>query len=211
MPVKLPPGPVTLAIVIGTALVWVLLWLSGWLGPATMLGGFIPARVFGSLVLPGAVPVWLTPLTATLLHADLLHIGFNMFMLIFCGRFVESAIGGAQLVALYAIGAFAAALAQFAIGPASQVPMIGASGAISAVVGAYAVLFGQQKVRAIGPFSPFMVRIAWLAAAWIAVQSLIELASFGTPARIAVAAHVGGFIAGLLLARPLLLFRYRSA
>ena len=89
--------------------------------------------------------------------------------------------------------------------------MIGASGAISAVVGAYAVFFSQQKVRAIGPFSPLVVRIAWLAAAWIFVQALIELATFGSPTRIAIAAHIGGFVTGLILARPMLLWRYRRA
>lgn len=206
----LPPGRLTQWIVGVTAGVWALLAVFGLLDYAAIVGGFIAARLSG-VALEGALPAVLTPLSATLIHADLLHLGFNMLMLFFCGRFVESGIGPRLFALLYVIGAFAAAVAQYFADPLSPVPMIGASGAISAVVGAYAVLFSQQKVRAIGPFSPLVVRIAWLAAAWIFVQTLIGLATFGTMTRIAIAAHIGGFIAGLLLARPLLLWRYKSA
>lgn len=208
---QVPPGRLTQWIVGVTAAVWALLALAGWSDQAAIMGGFIPARFVGLITLTDGVPLWLTPLSATLLHANLLHLGFNMLMLFFCGRFVESAIGPAMLALLYVIGAFAAAFAQYLPDPTSIVPMIGASGAISAVVGAYAVLFSQQKVRAIGPFSPFVVRIAWLAAAWIVVQALMGLATFGTVTRVAIAAHIGGFLAGLVAARPMLLWRYRAA
>lgn len=208
---QVPPGRLTQWIVGVTAAVWALLALAGWSDQAAVLGGFIPARMVGLIKLTGGVPLWLTPLSATLLHANLLHLGFNMLMLFFCGRFVESAIGPVMLMLLYVVGAFAAAFAQYLPEPTSIVPMIGASGAISAVVGAYAVLFSQQKVRPIGPFSPFVVRVAWLAAAWIVVQALMGLATFGTVTRVAIAAHIGGFIAGLLVARPMLLWRYRAA
>lgn len=208
---QVPPGRLTQWIVGVTAAVWALLALAGWSDQAAIMGGFIPARFVGLITLADGVPLWLTPLSATLLHANLLHLGFNMLMLFFCGRFVESAIGPAMLALLYVIGAFAAAFAQYLPDPTSIVPMIGASGAISAVVGAYAVLFSQQKVRAIGPFSPFVVRIAWLAAAWIVVQALMGLATFGTVTRVAIAAHIGGFLAGLVAARPMLLWRYRAA
>jgi membrane associated rhomboid family serine protease len=207
----LPPGRLTGWIVGFTSIVWMLLTLGGAIPYASVIAGFIPARLSGLMIIDGGLPVLLTPLTAALVHADLLHLGFNMLMLFFCGKFVESAIGPRLMLLLYVLGAFAAAFAQYLVDPNSAVPMIGASGAISAIVGSYAVLFSNQKVRAIGPFSPFVVRIAWLAAAWIAIQSLMGLATFGTMTRIAIAAHIGGFLAGLVLARPLLLLRYRSA
>jgi len=208
---NLPPGRLTGWLVGVTSAIWAVLALSGWLDHAAGAGGFIPARLSGMLNVAGALPVVLTPLTATLIHANLLHLGFNMLMLMFCGRFVESAIGPSLSFLLYVAGAYGAAFAQYLVDPGSVAPMIGASGAISAVVGAYAAMFSQQKVRAIGPFSPFVVRVAWLAAAWIAVQSLMGLATFGTMTRIAIAAHIGGFLTGLVLARPLLMVRYRSA
>jgi membrane associated rhomboid family serine protease len=211
MPIKLPPGPYTQAIMAVTSIVWIALWATGWLPPSGIFGGFIPARVSGAAVIAGALPVWITPLSAALLHASLMHLGFNMLTLAFCGRFTESAIGPVPYLVLYVVGAYAAAAAQFVASPSSPVPMIGASGAISAVVGAYAMLYGQQKARAIGPLSPTVVRVLWLAAAWIVVQWMFELAMSGSMTQIAIAAHIGGFIAGLLLARPLLLWRYRRA
>lgn len=211
MPVKMPPGPVTVAIAGATFVAWAIVALLG-LGPmAAVAGGFIPARLSDLVEVGGGVPLVLTPLSATLLHANLLHVGFNLLMLVFCGRFVEQAIGGRLLALLYVVSAYVGALAQYSLDPTSAVPMIGASGAVSGVVGAYALLYSRQQVRAIGPLSAHAVRLLWLAAAWIVIQSMIELASFGTAQRVAVAAHVGGFLAGLLLARPLLLFRYRNA
>ena len=89
--------------------------------------------------------------------------------------------------------------------------MVGASGAISAVIGAYAMLFGLKKAKAIGPVPALVVHVVWLALAWIGVQVLFGIAMASAGVGIAVVAHIGGFIAGLLLARPLLLWRYRRA
>ena len=89
--------------------------------------------------------------------------------------------------------------------------MIGASGALSAVVGAYALLFGQSRARAIGQFSAGVVHVVWLAAAWIGIQLMIGVAGLGGFGTIAIGAHIGGFLAGLAMARPLLLWRYRHA
>jgi membrane associated rhomboid family serine protease len=89
--------------------------------------------------------------------------------------------------------------------------MIGASGAVSAVIGAYSLLFGRNKVRIANHALAVAVNVVWLAAAWIGLQLLIGY-SFGTAGlRIAIAAHIGGFLAGLILARPLLLLRWRGA
>ena len=175
-----------------------------------MVGGFIPASV-GGPPLVGALPVWLTPLTATLLHGGLLHIGFNLLMLVFCGREDEVAIGPGGVAILYAIGAYAAAAAQYVAAPASTVPMIGASGAISALVGAYAVLYGQRKPSRFSPEAARWLNILWLAVGWVVIQLMLGLASASEGVGIAAAAHIGGFIIGLLLARPLLRWRFRHA
>lgn len=208
---SMPSGPVTMLIAGVTFVAWALAALAGWTGPLGYAAGFLPARVSGIVEVAGAIPLFLTPLGAALIHANLLHVGFNLLMLVFCGRFVEHAVGGRLLALLYVAGAYVAALAQYVVDPTSTVPMVGASGAVSAVVGAYALLYNRQQVRAIGPLSSYAVRLLWLAATWIVIQAMIELASFGSAQRIAVAAHVGGFITGLLLARPLLLWRYRNA
>lgn len=200
----------TQAIAAGTAIMFFVLWIAGWLDIASLRAGFIPARASGLADIAGGVPAWLTPLSATLLHGGWLHLAFNLLMFVFCGRFVENVIGGPASAVLYVVGAYAAALAQFAVGPASTIPMIGASGAISATVGAYAVFFSRSKVKGIGPFSPFVVRVVWLAAGWVFLQSLIGLAAVAG-GQVAIAAHIGGFISGLALARPLLMWRYRSA
>ena len=89
--------------------------------------------------------------------------------------------------------------------------MIGASGAISALVGGYALLYGQRRPSRLPPEAARWLHVLWLAAAWVAVQLLVGLASATTGLAVATAAHVGGFVAGLLLARPILRWRYRKA
>ena len=217
---RLPPPRATIALVGLTVAAWAVAAVRGRVGleAAVAGGGFIPAR-FGSGALDaylhdtyaGVLPAWVTPLSATLVHEDVLHIGFNMLLLGFCGRFVEAAIGSAGLVALYLVGAYAAALGQYLWDPASLVPMIGASGAASAVLGGYALLFGQRRATVAGPRLNLAINVAWLAAAWIGVQLLIGVAQAHGPRPVAVLAHIGGFLAGLALARPLLLWRYRKA
>ena len=208
MRVSTPRATITLVAV--TSLAWLITSTAGLDEQAAVLAGFIPARAAGAAV-PGAVPFVLTPLSATLVHAGILHLGFNMLMLGFCGRMVEVALGRWGVVLLYGLGAYAAAAAQYAIDPASVSPMVGASGAISALVGAYALLFGQRRAVALGPIPGEVVHVLWLAAAWIGLQLLLNYAATGEGAMIATAAHVGGFIIGLLLARPILRYRYRSA
>lgn len=200
----------TLTLGVVTIASFVLLSAMGKLQVAAAIGGFIPARLSG-LQIVAALPVWVTPLSATLLHAGALHIGFNLLMLFYCGREDEIALGRAGIVVLYVVGAYAAAAAQYIAGPHSTIPMIGASGAISALVGAYAMLYGQRRPSKLAPELARWVQIAWLAAAWIVVQLMLGLASRTEGMAIASAAHVGGFLAGLVLARPLLRWRYRKA
>lgn len=170
-----------------------------------MAGGFIPARFALEGGLPGALPAILTPFSAALLHAGPLHLLLNMVMLVICGRALELALGGWRLFALYLAGAAAAAAMQWAVAPLSPVPMIGASGAISAVVAAYAMLFGQRRVTHADPRIARLLNVLWLAAGWIGIQLLLGwyLGMSGGPS-VAVWAHIGGFLAGLVLVRPLL-------
>jgi membrane associated rhomboid family serine protease len=205
----------TNGIAAATLALFVLLSLGGLTQQAAIIAGFIPARVGGATLPPGVdlpwLPVLVTPLSATLVHGGWLHVGFNLLMLLFAGRQVEQVLGGTRLLLLYGVGAYAAAAAQWAIDPAGSSPMIGASGAISALMGTYALLYSRRAVRPLGPIPASVVRVVWLAAGWIFLQGLIGLAMQGSDgSQIAVAAHVGGFVAGLLMTRPLLRWRFRS-
>lgn len=170
---------------------------------------------------PGLVPVWLQPLTATLAHAGWAHLLFNMIVLAFCGRPVENVLGTPSLAILYVLGAYAAAGAQYLAEHyllQQAAPMIGASGAISALLGAYAMLFGQNKVKVSSPSLALWLNALWLVAAWVVLQVCVGIAlqgsvflTGGQGLTIAVAAHIGGFLVGVALARSLLLFKYRKA
>jgi membrane associated rhomboid family serine protease len=204
-------APVTLTIALVTTLAWLLTSMLDLGDQAAIWGGFIPDRLAGGPEVPGLAPVWLTPLTATLVHAGLIHLAFNMIMLLFCGRAVEPIVGRVGLSILYVAGAYIAAAAHFFIDRAGAAPMVGASGAISAVVGAYAILFGRNRVKVKNPRLAMWLHALWLGAAWVILQLLTGFTFETLGTRIAVAAHIGGFIAGMLLANPLLLFRYRKA
>jgi membrane associated rhomboid family serine protease len=213
---RLPPARATIAIVAITGLAWLAAQAAGQSDRMALIAGFIPARISQGLTLPGAVPVWLTPLSATLVHAGLLHVVFNLLIIAFCGRFVEASIGPGGLVLLYLVGAYTAAGAEYLVMPDSMATMVGASGAGSAIIGAYALLYGKRRPKGWGPIPGRLLQVLWLAAGWIGLQALLGFASVGMPGVpsggvIATPAHIGGFLAGLALARPLLLFRYRSA
>jgi len=194
-----------------TALAWVIAVVLGQSEQAALALGFIPARLSAVSVPWPAVPAVLTPLTATLVHSGLVHLGFNLLMLVWCGTAVERVLGATGVVVLYIVGAYAAALAQWALDPGGTTPMIGASGAISAILGAFALSFGRAK-----PFTSNLrvnrwINVAWLLVAWIVLQMMMGWLAGGQGYLLATPAHVGGFAAGLLLQRPLLLWRYRSA
>ena len=191
-------------------IVFVLLSITGFEVDAIVRAGFIPARFGSELILPPGtmVPFILTPLTSALLHGGVLHIVFNVIVLLFIGRQLEAPLGSKAMAVLLLVGAYGGALAQFLADPQSAVPMIGASGAISALIAVYALIFSRSQASAIGPIPGHWVRALWLAAAWIGLQLLIGFAGGGGFGAIAIWAHVGGFLAGLLLARPLLRWRF---
>jgi membrane associated rhomboid family serine protease len=207
----------TAAIAIATAACWVIVAVLGLDDWAARWGGFVPARF--ALPDDGSVaPFWLTPLTATLIHGGLVHLVFNLVFLGFCGRRVENVLGPASVAALYLLGAYAAAGAQYLADPSSLVPMIGASGAISALLGAYAMLYGRNRVSVVSGRPAVWLNALWLMAAWVVLNVLVGIVSAqgdfpftGEGMAVAGAAHIGGFVIGVILANPLLRFRWRNA
>jgi membrane associated rhomboid family serine protease len=205
---------VTLAIAAITTAAWLAatgLGLTATPDSVVYAGGFIPARAGSSSSDIWLMPFVLTPLTAALIHADFFHLLFNLLFLLFCGRSVENIIGGRGTMILYLVGAYAAAAAVYAAAPSSTTVGFGASGAVSAIVGAYAMLFGRQRVQTADPRIGLWLHALWLAAAWIGLQALLGVASRLEGVGISVAAHIGGFLIGLALAKPLLLLRWRGA
>ena len=193
------------------AALWIVVAVMGADQQAAMLLGFIPARLSGLVDLSPAVPAFLTPLTATLVHGGLFHVAFNLLVFMWCGTFVERVLGAKALVVLFVAGAYAAALAQWAVDPASTTPMIGASGAVSAVIGAFALSFGKQKQIVASRSLNRTLNVLWLLASWIVLQLMTGWIAGEQGMLLATPAHIGGFLAGLLLQRPLLLWRYRDA
>lgn len=188
------------------ALAWLAATVSGAEDAIVRQAGMVPARLAGEVFTNAAmIPAWLTPLTANFVHGGVFHLIFNALILIYCGNKVEPAIGARWLIVLLVAGSYGAALAELAWAPGSQVPIIGASGSISALMAMYAMLFSEQKVAARGPIPAHVVRAVWLLAAWIGVQVLLAIATRG---QVATLGHIGGFAAGLLLSRPILRRRF---
>ncbi|WP_374526402.1 rhomboid family intramembrane serine protease [Sphingopyxis sp.] len=207
---KQQDAPLVTGFALVCVVLFILLTITGYQEQAIMRAGFVPARFGTDLILPpGAmVPFALTPLTSAFLHGGWLHLIFNMVMLLFIGRQLEAPLGGKAVAVLLLAGAYAGALAQFLADPGSAIPMIGASGAISALLAVFALIFSRTQTSAIGPIPAHWVRALWLAAAWIALQLALGFAGGGGFGAVAIWAHVGGFLAGLVLARPLLRWRF---
>lgn len=201
----------TNAIVALTALAWVIIAVLGQSEQAAYALGFIPLRVTLPSVGFPAAPAFLTPLTATLVHAGPVHLGFNLLILLWCGTQVERVLGSTGLILLYIVGAYAAAAAQWGINPHGEVPVVGASGAISAVMGAFALSFGRARAFTSNLAVNRWINVAWLLVAWVVLQFMMGWLAGAQGYLLATPAHVGGFAAGLLLQRPLLLWHYRKA
>ena len=211
--VRLKSATVALALV--TSLVSIYFIVAGDLQDAALRFGFIPAR-FGApaltnALLDGAVPVWLTPWSATLVHGGWIHLGLNMLMLVWVGAQVERVLGAANILFAYLLGALVAAAAQWVVDPSAFTPMVGASGAISALFGLYALMAARPKAVTASPRLNRAIHVLWLLVAWVVIQWMNGLLSEGQGVMLATPAHIGGFIAGLALQRPLLLWRYRRA
>ncbi len=168
----------------------------------------VPAELTDYLGNPGDHPlrVLFTPITAMFLHGGWFHIMGNMIFLWVFGDNVEDALGHFRYLAFYLLCGIAAAAAQVWIDPNSPVPMLGASGAIAGVLGAYLVLYPRATIAAL--IMPFFFWTAYVPAFvligfWFLIQVFNGVASIGyavgASEGVAWWAHVGGFLAGLLL------------
>ncbi|MEK9504957.1 rhomboid family intramembrane serine protease [Gaopeijia maritima] len=210
---------VTWALVILTGAVWVMVQGAG-LAPARFEAaicsfGAIPAEVTGEGGLSagpcaggglGAEAM----LTSIFLHGGWLHLIGNLWFLWIFGNNVEDSMGRGRFVAFYLLTGLAAAGAHIASDPGSVVPMVGASGAISGVMGGYLVLFPRARVKTLLVLLVFVTVVDLPAFVYLGYWFLIQLMSSGSVASAGVAfwAHIGGFAAGVLL---IPLFRRRRA
>lgn len=169
--------------------------------------GLIPDVLLGDARLPpelAVVPAWMTVLTSMFLHGGWMHLIGNLLYLWIFGDNVEDRLGHGRFVAFYLLCGVAAALAQALPAPDSQIPMVGASGAISGVLGAYLLMYPRAHVLVLIPLGPLsqLVRLPAMLVLglWFGMQLLSELAA-DEGAGVAFRAHIGGFVAGMLLLR----------
>ncbi len=154
-----------------------------------------------------AEPHWWTVLTSMFMHGGWLHVLGNMWFLWVFGNNIEDSMGHARFVAFYLLSGVAAAAAQVLVSPSSVVPMVGASGAISGVMGAYILLYPRVRVHTLVTLGFFVTTVALPAYVmlgyWFVLQLL--LGTVGALSRmeggVAFWAHVGGFVAGLVLVK----------
>ena len=166
----------------------------------------IPAELFHFQERPpdAAIPAWLTVFSSMFLHGNVLHLGGNMLYLWVFGNNIEDVLGHGRFSLFFLVTGALAALSHAFTAPASSVPMIGASGAISGVLGAYVLLFPFVRVQVLIPIGifPYMVHVpaVIVLGLWIAMQALNAIFNIGgLEGGVAWSAHVGGFLAGLLL------------
>ena len=177
--------------------------------------GFIPYEFTGGQEftgvtgLPGAdvdtpLPTWATMITSMFIHGGFFHLAGNMMFLWVFGDNIENLLGRVKFLVFYLATGVAAVLGHLMIDPQSQAPLIGASGAVSGVLGAYLVTYPFNRVRALVIF--FIITVielpaVFLLGAWFVWQLIQGLGSLALPGTVSVAffAHVGGFLAGMVL------------
>ena len=147
------------------------------------------------------LPVYFNFLSSMFMHGDIMHILGNMMFLFVFGDNLENLLGHIRYAVFYIVCGFAAAVAQILTDTSSVIPMLGASGAVSGVLGGYILLFPQRQVRAI-IFSFLTTVPAFVALGiWIALQLITGYFTDPGTGGVAYAAHIGGFIAGLALVK----------
>lgn len=165
----------------------------------------------------GPSPIYLTLLSSMFMHGDWMHLGGNMLYLWIFGDNVEHRFGHVRFLLFYLLSGLCASALQISLGPESIIPNLGASGAISGVLGAYLVLFPRNKVNAIFFFRVISVPAVVVLGMWIALQVFQgagSLQNVGESGGVAYGAHIGGFVAGVvsgLLARALMKTEPQSA
>ncbi len=206
---------VTIAFII--ACVWVFFWELS-LGAATEQAfysyGAIPAVVVGGKLLPpqvDVIPSWLTVFTSMFMHGGWMHLIGNMLYLWIFGNNVEDAMGHVRFIVFYLVCGVAAFMAHALGDVNSQIPTVGASGAISGVLGAYLLLHPRAKVLVAIPLG-FIIHTTRLPAGivlafWFVLQLINSvIAAAGHSGGVAWGAHIGGFVAGMAL---IPFFKYR--
>lgn len=169
--------------------------------PVVSQMGLIPYQVTHSL----GGPVVADLFSSMFLHGGWLHLLGNMLYLWIFGDNVEDIMGPVRFLIFYLLAGVAAALAQVAIGPNSEIPLVGASGAISGVLGAYLVRFPHARVLTLITMGYWIrlreVRAIWVLGFWFVYQFLLGALSLGaqTGGGVAYFAHIGGFVAGVAL------------
>src|SRR3954449_10761659 len=173
--------------------------------PVLMSVAFVPVRFWN---MPGALlPNVITMFVSMFLHGGWLHLGGNMLYLWIFGDNIEDRLGHGKYLFFYLVCGVLATLAHAVMNPGSDVPSIGASGAIAGVLGAYIVLFPKQRVTTLIPIFIFItvreIPAVFLLGFWIVMQLFFGAASMGANLQsaggIAYFAHIGGFAAGMLL------------
>lgn len=206
---------VTIALIAACALVFVLeLAILADGGEAALQAwfetfGFVPAAALAALGAGDPLAPLVAATTSTFLHGGWLHLVGNMLYLWIFGNNVEDRLGRVRFLLFYLAGGLAGAAAQAAIDPASEVPLVGASGAISAALGAYLVLFPRARVQSLVFLGCFYQLVAVPAVLvlgfWFVLQVVDGVGALGPGAAvvgIAFFAHIGGFVAGVVAALP---------
>ncbi len=169
--------------------------------------GAIPAVVFGLTELPrelAQIPAALSLVTSMFLHGGFMHLAGNMLFLWVLGDNVEDALGHRRFIVFYLLCGIAAALAHSLTEPASRVPMIGASGAISGVIGAYLMVHPKARIKTLVGYFIISLPAYVVLGFWIGFQFFsASMGSGGGGGGVAWWAHIGGFIAGVILIVPM--------
>ncbi len=172
----------------------------------TLKYGVIPSVLFGYQSLPSDLQLvhpWLSMVSSMFLHGSWLHIGSNMLYLWIFADNIEDSMGHFKFIVFYVTCGVAAAFAQSIISPESNIPMIGASGGIAGILGAYIVLHPKAPIQVliiIIIFIRFISIPAWIVLGfWIATQFAAAPVNFSEGGGVAYFAHIGGFLAGALL------------
>jgi membrane associated rhomboid family serine protease len=187
-------------------IVFVLMWLAGSAQESLVYQfAMIPAN-FANGIDPGDIS---DIFTSMFMHGGLAHIAGNMLYLWIFGDNVEDSMGPAKYLAFYLLGGIVASLTHLFTNPGSQIPTVGASGAIAAVLGAYLVLFPQSRIVTFIPLGFFMrltvVPAIVVLGFWFVLQLFSGVLSLGGPdvGGVAFWAHIGGFVAGIVMAKLL--------
>jgi membrane associated rhomboid family serine protease len=168
--------------------------------------GVVPQEYSSAQDIPPTIPLpfWSTLVTSMFLHGGWMHLGGNMLYLWIFGDNLEKVMGAARFTLFYLVCGLAASFAHIAFGPGSSIPAVGASGAISGVLGGYLLLFPNNRVRVLTRGGVAHVPAMVVLGFWIVIQLINGVGSMTATtetAGVAYMAHIGGFVAGLVLVK----------